>query len=127
MSLDVYGEEILEHYHNPRNFGTLEKPDVVARESNPLCGDVVELHLKLENGSVSQVRFRGEGCAISVASASMLTEMVKGKGLHELERMPSSRMLERLGVRLSPTRMKCALLAFSALKAALRTKAGHSF
>jgi nitrogen fixation NifU-like protein len=115
---DFYRDYILDHYRNPRNFGTLEKSDVEAEDLNPLCGDQIRMQLQLDDGVVKDVRFSGQGCAISQASASMLTEMVKGKKLSDVARLSKDVVLENVGIGISPTRMKCAMLGLRVLKSA---------
>jgi nitrogen fixation protein NifU and related proteins len=114
---DLYREAILDHYQNPRNYGTLEPADVSYEEDNPVCGDHIRLDLRLQDGRVSEVRFSGHGCAISQASASMLTETIQGKTLDELKAMGKDDILEMLGIPLGPVRLKCALLSLKVLKA----------
>lgn len=114
---DLYRENILDHYENPRNYGMLEAPDFSYQDSNPLCGDEIRIDLKMADGKVGQVRFQGKGCAISLASASMLTEMVEGMSLEDLRELSKEEILEALGIPLSPVRLKCALLSLKALKA----------
>lgn len=115
---DFYRELILDHYKNPRNYGTLEHPDFTYEDDNPLCGDRIRIDVKLdEQGRVAQVRFSGQGCAISQASASMLTEEIMGKTLEELRHFDKEALLEMLGIQLSPVRLKCALLSLKVLKA----------
>jgi nitrogen fixation NifU-like protein len=118
---DYYREVILDHYRHPRNAGTLDPADIHAVDSNPLCGDKVELFLKLgEDGRVSAVRFSGRGCAISQASASLLTEMIEGQTLEELKGYGKREVLEALGLTsISPARMKCAMLSLRVLHQAL--------
>lgn len=117
MSLDdFYRQNILDHYQNPRNFGTLEKPDISAEDSNPLCGDKIRMEIKVKDGRVEDVRFTGIGCSISRAAASMLTEEIKGKTLEEVKRLGRDDVLEMLGIELGPVRLKCALLALKTLK-----------
>ena len=118
MTSDIYKDIILDYYRNPRNFGDLEKPDVRAKDSNPLCGDIIEMQLKVNDGKVEDVRFKGKGCAISQASASMLTELVKGKTLDQIKAMGKSDILQLLGIDPGPTRIKCALLSLKVLKLA---------
>ncbi|MCS6767190.1 MAG: SUF system NifU family Fe-S cluster assembly protein [Candidatus Nitrosocaldus sp.] len=116
-SADIYREIILDYYRNPRNYGRLESPDVVVRDTNPLCGDEVEMHIKFEDGKVKDIRFNGKGCAISQASASMLTEMVMGKSLDEVKGLGKQDILETLGLpNLGPARIKCALLSLKVFK-----------
>lgn len=116
---DLYREFILDHYKKPRNFGTLEDPDVTNEEDNPLCGDRIRIDLKLREGHVADVRFQGQGCAISQAAASILTEKIKGAPLEWVKAFSKEEMLEALGVPLSPIRLKCGLLALKVLKTGL--------
>lgn len=113
---DLYRQNILDHYQNPRNFGTLPKPDISVEDSNPLCGDKIRMDLLVEDGRVNDVRFSGVGCSISRAAASMLTEEIKGKTLDEVKRIGRDEVLEMLGIELGPVRLKCALLALKTLK-----------
>ncbi len=116
---DFYKEYILDHYRNPRNFGKIDKPDATAEDLNPLCGDTIRIDLALDGeGRVSDVKFSGKGCAISQASASMLTETVKGMTLEQLATLPQDAVLENIGIGISPTRMKCAMLGLKVLKSA---------
>ncbi len=116
MSSDIYKDIILDYYRNPRNFGELQNPDVRAKDSNPLCGDIIEMQLKINDRKVDDIRFQGKGCAISQASASMLTEVVKGKSLDEVKALGKPDVLELLGIDPGPTRIKCALLGLKVLK-----------
>jgi len=116
MSSDIYKDIILDYYRNPRNFGDLPNPDVRVKDSNPLCGDVIEMQLKIRDGRVEDVRFKGRGCAISQASASMLTEAIKGKTLDEIKAFGKTDVLDLLGIDPGPTRIKCALLGLKVLK-----------
>ena len=92
MSDDIYREIILDHYRNPRNKGRLPNADVSIHDSNPLCGDEIDIHLKVEEEKVKEIKFEGRGCAISQASASMLTEMIVGKSLRYLSRILISKI-----------------------------------
>jgi len=114
MSMD-YREYILDHYRNPRNYGKLEQPDVHAEDSNPLCGDQLALDLQIEDDHVTAVRFQGRGCAISQASASMLSEMIEGKTTQEIIRFGKDEVLDALGIAISPARTKCAFLCLRVL------------
>jgi nitrogen fixation NifU-like protein len=118
---DMYQEVILQHYRAPKNFGPLPDADHVGEESNPLCGDHITVRLKVDPSTekISEVRFEGDGCAISVASASMLTEKVAGLTLEEAGRLTRDDVLQLLGIPLSPVRIKCALTGFTALGRAL--------
>ncbi|MDQ6824403.1 MAG: SUF system NifU family Fe-S cluster assembly protein [Candidatus Eremiobacteraeota bacterium] len=116
---DLYRDFILDHYRNPRNAGTLESPDASFEDTNPLCGDKIRMDVKLHDGVVSDVKFRGRGCAISQASASLLTEEIKGKTLNEINKMSKEDVLANLGITISAARLKCALLGLKVLKEAL--------
>src|SRR5438067_13795155 len=115
----IYKEEILDHYKNPRNYGQLEDADFRVDADNPLCGDRLHMDLKVEDGVVEDVAFTGRGCAISQASASMLTEEMVGKRLEELAKMTRQDILDNLGIEVSYARMKCALLSLGLLRLAL--------
>jgi nitrogen fixation NifU-like protein len=119
MSSDIYKDIILDYYRNPRNFGDLADADVRAKDSNPLCGDIIEMQLKINDGKIDDVRFKGKGCAISQASASMLTEVIKGKSLDDVKAMGKSNVLELMGIDPGPTRIKCALLGLKVVKLAV--------
>ncbi|MSU76367.1 SUF system NifU family Fe-S cluster assembly protein [Patescibacteria group bacterium] len=118
--MNLYREHIMDHYKNPRNRGTLPNADMTIEESNPVCGDKLKLMYKLDGDRVNEVKFEGEGCAISLAAASMLTEMIEGKTLEELKAIRDEDMLKQIGVPLSPTRVKCGLLALSGLRKGLK-------
>jgi nitrogen fixation NifU-like protein len=120
---DMYRDWILDHYKHPRNFGPLENPDISHQEDNPLCGDVITIQLKLKDGSVEAARFQGRGCAISQASASILTEMLQGKSLKEVQGLGKAAILEALGIEVNPGRIKCALLSVKTLQLGLAEKA----
>jgi len=114
---DFYRENILDHYRHPRNTGTLEHPTHSHEEDNPLCGDVIRIDLHInEDDVIDKVAFKGRGCAISQASASMLTEMIKGKTFEEVKQLNKDDILEALGIEIGPVRMKCALLSLKVLK-----------
>lgn len=116
----LYREEILDHYHSSPYRGRLDAPDLVAELDNPLCGDHVHLEVELDDeGRIGRVRFDGHGCAISQASTSLLAEHVEGMSLEDARRMTSEDALKLLGVRLTPTRMKCGLLGWRALQHAI--------
>jgi nitrogen fixation protein NifU and related proteins len=115
---DFYRDYILDHYRSPRNFGNLENADVEAEDINPLCGDQIKMELKVDDGVVRDIRFSGKGCAISQASASMLTEQIKGMKLADVAKLSKEAVLENVGIGISPTRMKCAMLGLRVLKSA---------
>lgn len=117
MSDDIYREIILDHYRNPRNKGKITNPDVSIHDSNPLCGDEIDIHLKMEGDKIKDIKFEGRGCAISQASASMLTEMVMNKPLTSIKNLTKDDILEEIGLTsLGPARIKCALLSLKVLK-----------
>ena len=111
-----YREYILDHYQNPRNYGRLEHPDITHEEDNPLCGDVVGMDFKVKDGVIEDIRFHGRGCAISQASASLLTERLKGMSLEQARKIHKDDVLGELGIDISPARIKCALLSLKVLK-----------
>jgi nitrogen fixation NifU-like protein len=112
----LYREHILDHYRRPRNQGTLENADISCELDNPVCGDVVRLDVRLRDGRVSEARFSGRGCVISMASASMLTEEIMGKTVEELRVLKDEDVFGMLGVLLGPVRAKCGLLPLRALR-----------
>jgi nitrogen fixation NifU-like protein len=111
-----YREYILDHYKNPRNYGRLERPDITHEEDNPLCGDVIGMDLRVQDGVIADIRFHGRGCAISQASASLLTERLKGMSLEDAKKIDKNDVLGELGIDISPARIKCALLSLKVLK-----------
>lgn len=120
---DLYRDEILEHYRQPHNFGTLDAPDAVHEGHNPLCGDRITMMLTLsDDGTVRDVAFSGRGCAISQASASLLTDDIKGRSASEVEDMTNQDILDLLGIEISPARLKCALLSLDTLQHALQAR-----
>ncbi len=114
---DLYRANILDHYRHPRNKGHLENPDIHYHDVNPFCGDEITIELKLDGDRVVDVAFDGKGCAISQASASMLTEEILGKTLDEIRHMGKEDVLDMLGIPIGPVRLKCALLPLKVLKA----------
>ena len=120
MAYEMYQEQILEHYKHPRNYGEMPDADMSAHDNNPLCGDDLTLFIKVDaGGTITDVKFKGEGCAISQSSASMLTMMLKGKSMDDAKAIDTDRIVKMLGIPLSPVRLKCALLALQVLKKAL--------
>ena len=117
--MDLYAENILEHYQNPHNFGHIEGSSCHNCDSNPSCGDKICIELALKENVIEDIKFNGSGCAISQASASLLTDYVKGKTVEEAKNVTDKDVYGLLGVPISPGRVKCALLALVILKKAL--------
>jgi len=116
---ELYREQILEHYKRPHNFGCLEAPDLEFEDTNPFCGDEQHVTIRLdEDDRVEEVAFEGQGCAISTAATSLLTDELRGKSRQELLRLPKEFVLDLLGIEISATRMKCAMLGLKVVKSA---------
>lgn len=120
MPNTLYKEEILDHYQRPLNFGKIDNFTKSSKQLNPFCGDEIEMFVKFDKNTVDDVSFEGNGCAISIAAASILTEFVKKKNKNALTKFIQEDMLALLGVEVSETRKKCALLAHSVLKDCLQ-------
>jgi nitrogen fixation protein NifU and related proteins len=119
MDEQLYREQILEHYKHPQNFGRLERFDLEYEDSNPFCGDEQHVWIRLdEEGRVAEVGFEGKGCAISTAATSLLTDELRGMTREELLRLPKEFVLDLLGIEISATRIKCALLGLKVVKSA---------
>ncbi|HVL53847.1 MAG TPA: SUF system NifU family Fe-S cluster assembly protein [Vitreimonas sp.] len=116
---DLYRDYILEHYRRPHNFGVIDAPTASHEGSNPLCGDRITMQLGIRDGVVERVGFTGRGCAISQASASLLTDEIKGKPVAEVAGLASDDVLELLGIEISPARLKCAILSLDTLQHAI--------
>ena len=114
--MTMYAEMILDYYRHPRNYGTLKNPQIVSHDVNTSCGDEITMHVEVKDGKISEIRFSGKGCAISLAAASMLTEEVLGKSLAEVAKLNKESMLKLLPIDISPMRLKCALLGFKVIK-----------
>ncbi len=115
----LYREYILEHYKRPHNWGELEHADLEAQDLNPLCGDELKVQMAIDDdGRITEIAFSGHGCAISQAAASMISDEVKGMQVRDLLTLDREAILELLGIDISATRMKCAMLALKVLKSA---------
>jgi nitrogen fixation protein NifU and related proteins len=123
---NLYREQILDHYKNPRSHGALEHADAQAEGMNPLCGDEVTIAVVFgdDGDTIRDIAFEGRGCAISQAATSMLMEMVKGKKAWDVAAMPKDELLDEIGIPLTPIRLKCAILGLGVLKVALHKSKG---
>jgi len=121
---DLYRDYILEHYRRPHNFGILDQPDARHEGFNPLCGDRITMMLAIRDGVITDVAFTGRGCAISQASASLLTDEIRGKRVVDVEALTPDDVLDLLGIEISPARLKCALLSLDTVSQALATRGG---
>jgi len=113
-----YSEKVMEHFKNPRNIGEIENPDGVGRVGNPVCGDIMELYIKVKDGVIVDAKFKTFGCGAAIATSSMVTEMVKGKSLEEALKISNKAVAEALDG-LPPVKMHCSVLAEEALKSAI--------
>jgi nitrogen fixation NifU-like protein len=115
---ELYRDYILDHYKAPRNFGELEPHDLEFHDHNPLCGDELGVHIRVEDGRIADLRFYGQGCAISQAAASIASEELIGMPVEEVVDLSADWMIEQLGIDISPTRRKCALLNLKVMRGA---------
>jgi nitrogen fixation NifU-like protein len=118
--MKLYGEKIAEHAKNPRNQGTLERSDAAGEGTNPLCGDRLRLQLLLSDDRIATVRFQAEACLVSIAAASILSELLPGMSVAEARALPREKLLAALETELRPSRVGCALLSLQVLQAALK-------
>ena len=116
---DLYRDYILEHYRRPHNFGVLDAPTASFEGANPLCGDRITMQIGVRDGVVKEIAFTGRGCAISQASASLLTDEIMGMPVDKAEAFRADDLLELLGIEISPARLKCAMLSLETLEHAL--------
>lgn len=116
---DLYRDYILDHYKHPRNFGELDAHDLEGEEHNPLCGDELGVQIRVQDGRIADLRFHGHGCAISQAAASIASEELMGMELAEVEKLGAEWMIELLGIPVSATRRKCALLNLKVVRGAV--------
>ncbi|MDP6642345.1 MAG: SUF system NifU family Fe-S cluster assembly protein [Candidatus Nanoarchaeia archaeon] len=121
MNQEMYLEHILDLYKNPLNFGVLDNADFKERCFNPSCGDEVEIQVRLDNNKVEDVKFIGKGCAISVASASLLTDHIKGKSLDELKNLTKEDMIKLIGIEVGPARVKCVTCSLVSLREGIKS------
>jgi nitrogen fixation NifU-like protein len=124
---DIYHEMIVDYSRNPINYGEIENHDVTFHDSNPLCGDSIDIDMKIDNNKVTDIKFHGKGCAICMACTSVLTEITKGKSLDDVRKIEKNDVLSELGLEhLQAVRIKCALLSLKVLKSALYTYLGSN-
>ena len=119
MSDAIYKDKIVDHYKNPRNFGSLKNASSSVKENNPSCGDEIEIQMIIEDNKIKDIKFQGIGCVISVASTSMLTSFIKGKNLEDVQKLTKDDVIGLLGIHLSPVRLKCALLPLNIIRSCL--------
>ena len=112
---EIYRENIIDHFKNPRNYGEIVEAEIKHSELNSVCGDMIRLFVKLKEGKVEDVKFKGNGCAISMAATSMMTEILKEKTLEEIKKLKKEDIFEMLGIKLGVVRMKCGLLCLNTL------------
>jgi nitrogen fixation NifU-like protein len=124
---DIYHEMIVDYSRNPINYGEIENHDVTFHDSNPLCGDSIDIDMKIDDQKVTDIKFHGKGCAICMACTSVLTEITKGKSLDDVRKIEKNDVLSELGLEhLQAVRIKCALLSLKVLKSALYTYLGSN-
>jgi nitrogen fixation NifU-like protein len=116
---ELYRDYILEHYKNPKNFGELPEHDLEFHDKNPLCGDEMEVHIRVEDGRIADLKWHGQGCAISQAAASIASEELIGMPVDDAAQLDADWMLEHMGIAISATRRKCALLNLKVLRGAV--------
>jgi len=120
----LYNDKVMEHFRNPRNVGEMENPDGVGRVGDPICGDVMELYIKVKDGIIVDAKFKTFGCAAAIATSSMVTDMVKGKSVEEALKISNKAVVEALNG-LPPAKVHCSVLAEDALKAAIEDYLGQ--
>lgn len=116
----LYSNLLLDHFRHPRNYGSLDAPDVSHEEFNPLCGDRIRIELKLDQSTITEARFKGDGCAISTAAASLLTELLIGTAIAAVASLSDEQLIAALESDIQPTRRQCALLPLEALRGGLK-------
>ena len=123
----LYSDVLLDHFRRPRNYGSLVNPDVSYEEFNPLCGDRIRIELKLDQTTIAEARFKGDGCAISTAAASLLTELITGSQLEAVTTLSDEQLIAALESDIQPARRQCALLALEALRAGLKERGDNIY
>jgi nitrogen fixation NifU-like protein len=121
----LYSDTLLDHFRNPRNYGSLEAPDISNEQFNPLCGDRIRIELKFRRATVSDARFKGDACAICTAAASLLTELVLGEDAGKLANLTDEQLISALASEIKPARLQCALLPLQALREGLKNYKRH--
>lgn len=116
MSMDLYQKQILDHYKNPRNFGKIKNSSKSSHGENPSCGDSITMDVLIKNDRIADIKFNGEGCAITMASASMLTEKVKGMKITKIADIDFKEIEKMLGIKITPARERCAMLPLTVLR-----------
>lgn len=117
---ELYSDILLDHFRHPRNYGDLTAPDISYEHFNPLCGDRIRIEVRLNDSIVEEARFKGDGCAISLAAASLLTELIRGVTIDELATLTDERLIAALESDIKPARIPCAILSLEALRAGLK-------
>jgi nitrogen fixation protein NifU and related proteins len=118
----LYSEVLLDHFRHPRNYGSLVDPDISNEKFNPLCGDRIRIEIKLDNTTIAEARFKGDGCAISTAAASLLTELITGSLIEAAAAISDDQLIAALESDIKPARRQCALLSLEALRAGLNER-----
>lgn len=119
--MNLYQQELLDHYHNPRNKGELDSADIVSNQYNPACGDTISIQANLDADTLTTIAFKGSGCVISQAAASMVTQVCINKRMADVITFDSGFVTDLIGISLGPTRLKCALLPLHALQEGIRS------
>ena len=123
--MDIYSENIMDHYKDPRNFGSLKNCDIIYNDSNPLCGDKIKVEIKIEENKIYDIKYECEGCAISRASSSIISEELKGMKLENVLKLNADFVLNLLGIKLNAMRLKCALLSLRAVQKSITKYLGE--
>jgi nitrogen fixation NifU-like protein len=118
--MNIYQEKLLDHYNNPRNFGKLDTPSVIMELENISCGDVISIQLIVEDNIIKDIKFSGEGCAVAIGTASMLTEYAKGKNVMEMAKFSLDDLIDLIGIDLTMSRIKCANLSLETLQKSIK-------